>query len=853
MIIKATSHTIKNIWIFFLFIVLFFVALIGTLINGISIDSMTLPKIKIDQLYIKLDKKLIVTIESLEIKKETQVDTSLEESTTLIQNFPYLNQFFSHIDIKHILYDNETFALTYNEGLFTLDSKHLNVTLHIFPVDKWRFNIDVDEAFLKDYALHVKGMVRSDIRQKEYSFEGNFETFGLKGRALLELKQSLLTYHLQSEKFDNKALSDFMNFLVTQIELEPIVKAWIHENIVAKEYILDNLEGKLDIDTGEYFPLEMKGHAHVQDALISFEPSVPAAHADAIGITLENDKLLFDISNPTYESKNIQKADVFIYNLLTKGTGIVVDLNTKARLDDKIHKILHAFNIDVPITQTSGLTDASVKLDIRFLPYDINATGLFKLSPSNFLLSGVPMSTNAGEVSLNNFIVTLDHTNMRYKNLFDLNATGVFDTQKGHFDGKVDINSLFLDFSGNTLLDTHKLMNQKGSFDIDDNATRISLPSLGTTISFGDTTNSFKMSDLSLLMPLSPFMQENNLTTGTLDVQTKDFNTFNASIVLNDVSTPFLDNNQTLNHLEITLSTDTKSLDAYTLDHKLSLHFDKEIILHVKDLNLLVPDGNASLNMPIKTTIFGENSSIIDSNTSKTVLSDRYSLVLYKDEIALRSTRGKSLFEYEKKKKVLSINATALDDNATNALFNKHYFKEGNFSLNVDGTDDTHMRGTFIMHQTYIKELKFFNNLMATINAIPSLLVFSDPNFNKEGYFVDNGYLEFNQTGEIMHIEELQLRGKNADIVGSGDVDFATNTLHLKLQIKTLKTFSSAIDMIPLVGGLILGDDKRISTNVDVSGPLDDPSVETHLILDTLKSPVNIIKRTLELPLEIFK
>jgi len=56
-----------------------------------------------------------------------------------------------------------------------------------------------------------------------------------------------------------------------------------------------------------------------------------------------------------------------------------------------------------------------------------------------------------------------------------------------------------------------------------------------------------------------------------------------------------------------------------------------------------------------------------------------------------------------------------------------------------------------------------------------------------------------------------------------------------------------------LVGGLILGDDKRISTNVDVSGSLDDPSVETHLILDTLKSPVNIIKRTLELPLGIFK
>lgn len=142
---------------------------------------------------------------------------------------------------------------------------------------------------------------------------------------------------------------------------------------------------------------------------------------------------------------------------------------------------------------------------------------------------------------------------------------------------------------------------------------------------------------------------------------------------------------------------------------------------------------------------------------------------------------------------------------------------------------------------------------MATINAIPSLLVFNDPNFNTSGYFVDNGYVEFNQSKEAMTITELQLRGKSADIVGTGRVDLIANTLDRKLQIKTLKTFSSAIDMIPLVGGIILGDDKRIATNVDVTGATTDPKIETHLIMDTLKSPMNIIKRTLELPLELLK
>ena len=38
-----------------------------------------------------------------------------------------------------------------------------------------------------------------------------------------------------------------MNFLAPQVELDPIAKAWIHENIVAKEYRLTHLEGKFDL------------------------------------------------------------------------------------------------------------------------------------------------------------------------------------------------------------------------------------------------------------------------------------------------------------------------------------------------------------------------------------------------------------------------------------------------------------------------------------------------------------------------------------------------------------------------------------------------------------------------------
>ena len=366
MIIKATSHTIRNIWIVFLFIIIVLLVFIGTLTQGISFDSLTIPNIKVHQLYIKLDKKLIVHIQELAINKETQTDTSLEESATIIKNFPLLHQFFSEITIEKLTYANEEIKLIFKENIFYLDSKHLSVNLKITPMDKLKIDIDIQEANFKDFSLQLSGKASLNFKNELYNFEGNFETFGMKGIALFDIKNKLLTYHLQTENFTNVELSNLMDFIVTKVELDPIAKGWIHKNIVAQTYQLHFIEGKFDLHSYDYYPLEMKGSATAKDALVSFEPTVPPAHVGEIGILFENDKLIFDVKNATYEKKSVQKADVYIYNLLGKGTGIVVDLDVIARLDKDIHKILHAFKIDVPITQTSGETKAKVTLDIKF-------------------------------------------------------------------------------------------------------------------------------------------------------------------------------------------------------------------------------------------------------------------------------------------------------------------------------------------------------------------------------------------------------------------------------------------------------------------------------------------------------
>jgi len=196
---------------------------------------------------------------------------------------------------------NETLSLHYEENTFKFDSKHLSVNLIITPIEKWNIDVEIQEAFLKDYALHVNGKARMDFKTKNHTFEGDFETFGLKGIALLDLKDTLLTYHLQSETFTNTELKDLMDFIVTQVELDPIAKDWIDKNIVGESYLLHFIEGKFDLKTLDYYPMQLHAAATVKNATITFAPNVTPGFVKEIGIEFKEDKLLFDIHEPTYE------------------------------------------------------------------------------------------------------------------------------------------------------------------------------------------------------------------------------------------------------------------------------------------------------------------------------------------------------------------------------------------------------------------------------------------------------------------------------------------------------------------------------------------------------------------------
>ncbi|WP_229855073.1 AsmA-like C-terminal domain-containing protein [Candidatus Sulfurimonas marisnigri] len=182
-------------------------------------------------------------------------------------------------------------------------------------------------------------------------------------------------------------------------------------------------------------------------------------------------------------------------------------------------------------------------------------------------------------------------------------------------------------------------------------------------------------------------------------------------------------------------------------------------------------------------------------------------------------------------------------------LFAHSEFKGGILDFAITGTPYKH-NGMIFVRKTTILDYKILNNILAFVNTIPSLVTFSLPGYNNKGLAVESAYMSFNLKNNIYKIDDLYLKSKEIDIVGKGNASIKNNTIDVDLNLKT--DLGSTISKIPIVGYILLGKDS-ISTSLKIRGKLDDPDVTTQVTKDIIVAPLNIIKRTLMLPFELFK
>jgi len=851
MIINATSHTMKNIWRFFLFIFLLIIFLFVVLTNGVKIENLELPKIKISQLYIKLDKKLIVSIDTLDIRIQSKNNTSLEELKDVTKNLPYLYSLFKYISIQNIIYHNKTVHFLYKDKIFYADSDFLTIDAELEDKED-SIEVKIKQLVLKDFHLKMKGNLDVNIKEKLFDFKGNFKTFNINGEAELRLEDNMLYYRFNTKKF--KTLKPFMDFLSKKTDMEPLISAWVYKKIIADEYQLHYLEGKFNLDTLDFYPNLMKAKATGKNAVVKFDENAPSALVNDLDVILKNDQLIFDVKKAEYQGKDVTNTKVHIYHLMTVGAGIVVDINANTILDDSIHAVLHAFNINVPITQTAGTTEANVKIDIRFLPFGVKSySGYFKINDANLTLSGLPIYSKSGYVELDNGMIYLKDVNLKYNSLFDIYTSGDLNLTNGLYKSQNKIHSLDINFDELDLIHI-KDFNTTATMQINKYGTNIYIDDLKTNLEFLSKNNKITIEDLNLLYPYSNLMKEIGLKVGDLTIDTTDFKNYDVKASLKKMNLPIRQNGNQLKELDLYIKTNGEKLNITALDNKIEVIKNEDIKIVIENLDVTFDSSKHGNSLDIgKVTVIGINSNIIDTNSTLTIPSNQYIYELDGKNMTFKSRLFAQTIFMKQTDKTLYIESKNLNDLFMNTTLGKEAFENGSFELHVDGNNTKNFDGTFIAKDTVVKGMSFYSNLMAFMHTIPSLLTFKNPGFNENGYKVDYAFVDFTRVDNILTINRININGKSTDITGKGTINLETKELNITLQISVFKNLSSIVNDIPLVNYIFLGDNEKMYTQIDVKGTMEDPIIETNIVKDTAFSPFGILKRTIETPFRIFQ
>ncbi|RWS46043.1 DUF3971 domain-containing protein [Arcobacter suis] len=335
-----------------------------------------------------------------------------------------------------------------------------------------------------------------------------------------------------------------------------------------------------------------------------------------------------------------------------------------------------------------------------------------------------------------------------------------------------------------------------------------------------------------------------------------------------DLTLPIKKNNDKIEKLTLigSIKDDITSIKTKNQDLVLELKNDS-VSLYVDGYNLHYTSADSEKIEKIKykkVDIKGKNSIILYNETNK-LLADDFVVRIREDSkfISLDYKETSITFKESKDKKI-DIFSNNVSDEFVNAILGKHIFNGGNLMFYASGYKNN-LNGKFIIENSNVEGLTILNNLLLFIQTSPALInpllaipavvgMATNSGFNLLAYNIIDGTIDFNydKDAELLYIKKLITVGNGIDFDGSGIVDLKNFTIDSNIKLIFFKDYSKIVGMIPVVNYVLLGNNNRVETEVNLKGSLDNPEISTNLTKDTINIPMNIGKRIFNSPSMIF-
>lgn len=836
----------RNIFIIF---VTFFVVFVAILYNGIHINELNTKFFKIEKLYLKLDKKLILNIQNLSILKQNakHKTNSLQDVERILDFLPVL-KIFQEIAIINLDIKSQNFNANFlfQDGIFFTNLPKLIVIAKILNSK----NAEILEANFKDFNLKIDGKINLNFKKKSFKFDGNLVFYEVKSAAKIEILKNILKYEIFDAKA--KSLQNLMDFLAAFKGLPKTAKDWIYGNVVAKDYKLKNLKGKIDLNTGATFLNQIEGFATAKDLNITFNKLSPSAYAKNADIKLKNGTLFIDLFDAKYQNRDLNGSKMQVQNMF-KNLKVQVDLVINSPFDEEIHKILNAYKIFVPITQKSGFAKGKLRLNInpRNKTDIVKPIGEFDFNASVIQIGGANFTSKGGKIIIKNKILNVKNTQISLPNLFDANVNGIFNLKKHYGDLQADFTNFLIKNGDFEILNFKKKLDLK--LDFSQKNVVLNIPEFNINLNFENMANNIKIPQLAKIEKYSKLLQNLNIKNGDVVIFSKDFKNLDINlkncILSNSV---FYKNNSTLNKFDGFLKIQ-KNIDGQinfdNNESKISIKNDK---FTLKNLDFLVKNSkNDNLSKNINFAL--SNSKLILKDFNRTLSFERMDGKITKNSMKISANpQNNAILEINKNSKNFSIKANNIKSEFLNELIGSKVFAKGKFKADINGDLDN-FKGVIYTKDTHLKNFVFYHQFLTFLNSIPSIISLNKPDFNVNGMTIKSGELNFEKKGDILELKIINLIGSTSDIIGLGEINLKTGKIDIKLEVFLLKDLSNVVSYIPIFNQILLGSDRAISTIVKIEGNLKEPKFNSQLTNDILQTPFNLLKNILTLPANLVK
>ena len=830
--------------------------------HGIKIEQFNIAKITIKGFYLSLDKKLILEINSADFialqKSQNTQKNDIDEQIQMLKKIHFFSKFFQKINIKEILFENYQANLFYNGEHFTFNLPEAYGKINFKQQDSSIF-IHIEDLYFKQFGAYYSGEGFYNTKQRFIDLKGilkilDKETLKSHINVNLQIKGDLNNITLQgdSESFEN---TSFLRPLVPPLD-DKILEEWIFDNYAFSEAKIDNFSLTIPLKSDNILKESLgslKAIATAKNAEVTFYPNLKAT-SENVKIIFEKESLEFYPTKPFYAKHEVQNAKVELKNIFDEEPILNLSFSADILLDSDIHKLLHAFEISIPIEHSNVPIDSNFDLSLNLHTLKIQAKGEFNAKNVQTTLLGVPLHSNSIQVNLDNEFLKIQTQNTTYKDQLSTNSRFVVNTDTKLVNGDLQVLSLALDPKNPDLL---SLKNQSLPFSVnfkDSKNILLDFPTLFFSSVLSEDYR-FEFSKLSALLPYSQLLQFRNVLEGEISLKTKDFNHFQGNIQIDTNQQILLEKtNKPLTNLQFILDYTPQNLQIKSEDNRIIFTQTKEKEeLLLRDLTLQIsPEVPPKTQSQLPFFIKGEKANLYYHQ--KTILADSYEISILKEETHLQLKHKNGYANVYQRDKAITLDANEFGDEFMNTFFGtgKTYFTNGRFFINANTNPKGALIGKFKLQNTSVNELHLLQNLMAFIDTIPSLLSFKAPGFNNDGYHIDEGEIEFGFDEKFLAINNLDMKGSSIDILGRGIIVLENNEISLNAQLITAKSLSGIINKIPVVNYILLGKEGTISTNFSISGSLENPQISINTATDILLSPFNILKRTIMSPFEIF-